>query len=288
MKAVNLIPSDAQRGGSGSAKSLPRSPALVPIVALAVGLLFVTIYVLTQNTISDRKAKLASDQAQLAVVKVQAAALDQYAQFQQLAAARIQTIRQIATSRFDWEAALADLSKVVPANTSLQSLLATVSPDASVSGTAGSGVPTSQSLRAAINAPAFAMTGCTKNHDDVARLMSRLRLMNGVTRVTLADSQKSDSNQSGASVTVGTAQGCGSNAPTFDLVVFFQPLPGATATTGSTGATSVSTTSTATTAASSSTPASGTSTTTQQTATTTPAATTATPAATTSGSGAAR
>jgi Tfp pilus assembly protein PilN len=279
VKAVNLIPSDAQRGGSGSAKSLSRSPALVPIVLLAVGLVFVTIYVLTQNTISDRKAKIASDQAQLTVVKAQAAALDQYAQFEQLAEARIQTIRTIATSRFDWEAALSSLSKVVPANTSLQSLLGTVSPDANVSGTAGSGVPTSQSLRAAINAPAFAMTGCTKTHDDVARLISRLRLMDGVTRITLADSQKSDSNVSGPAVAGTSAQGCGPNAPTFDLVVFFKPLPGAAATTGSSGATSVSTTSTATTAGASSTPTTGTSTTTQQTTTTTAPATTSGPGA---------
>ena len=36
--------------------------------------------------------------------------------------------------------------------------------------------------------------------DDVARLMSRLRLVDGVTRVTLADSLKQDNGQSGASV----------------------------------------------------------------------------------------
>jgi hypothetical protein len=80
--------------------------------------------------------------------------------------------------------------------------------------------------------PALELTGCTKSQDDVARLMSRLRLINGVTRVTLGDAQK----QNGAAgATAGTggasgSQGCPANAPTFDLVVFFKPLPGATAT----------------------------------------------------------
>jgi hypothetical protein len=87
------------------------------------------------------------------------------------------------------------------------------------------------------------MKGCTATQDDVARLMSRLRLINGVTRVTLADSLKQDSAQGGSTVASTPASGsgsgavgCGANAPSFDLVVFFQPLPGAgTGLAGATG-----------------------------------------------------
>jgi Tfp pilus assembly protein PilN len=270
VKAVNLIPSDTPRARSVSTKLAPRSPALIPLALLAIALVLVTVYVLTENSISDRRVKLAATQNELSAVKAQAARLTQYAQFQQLAQARIQTIRQIATSRFDWDSALSNLSKVVPANTSLQSLLGTVSPDASVNGSAG-GVPTSQSLRAAIDAPAFSMTGCTKSHDDVARLISRLRLIDGVTRVTLADSQKSEAALSAASVAASgpSSGGCAANWPTFDLIVFFRPLPGATSTTGAGSSTSVATSAAAATSATTtSTPGSTATTTSPQTTTT--------------------
>ena len=169
--------------------------------------------------------------------------LTNYVSFNKLAANRDATVRQIATQRFDWNAALSDLSKVVPANTSLQSLLGTVSPSATVNGaggsTGGSAVGTG-TLRSSITAPAFEMKGCTATQDDVARLMSRLRLINGVQRVTLADSVKQDGAAAGAAVasaSSGTASsGCPANWPTFDLVIFFQSLPGQSATTGTTGA----------------------------------------------------
>ena len=127
MKAVNLIPGDVQRSGGFRVGSLPQAPAAALLGLLAVALALVTVYVLTQNSISERKATIATDQVQLAAVKAEAAQLSQYSQFAQLAQARIETIRQIATSRFDWDASLSDLSKVVPANTSLQSLVGSVS-----------------------------------------------------------------------------------------------------------------------------------------------------------------
>jgi hypothetical protein len=146
----------------------------------------------------------------------------------------VQTVRQIASARFDWYQALSDLSKVVPANTSLQSLAGTVAPGASAAGSTASGGAAS-SLRSDVAAPAFELTGCTKTQDDVARLMSRLRLINGVTRVTLGSSQKSGGT-AGTAVTSPAGGGCGISTPSFDLLVFFQPLPGA----GPTGVTSVS------------------------------------------------
>jgi Tfp pilus assembly protein PilN len=165
--------------------------------------------------------------------------LGSYASFQKLASTRVQTVEGIAATRFDWNTALTGLSRVVPANTSLQSLTATVAPGASAGGTGGG---SSASLRGAISSPAFELVGCTSSHDDVARLMSRLRLIEGVTRVTLGDSVKSGRSQSGAGVSSaagssGSAVGCGANKPTFDLVVFFQPLNGA----GPQGATSLGT-----------------------------------------------
>lgn len=236
MKAVNLIPSEGRSRGFSTDVSF--SPVHAVLALLAVAVAFATIYVLTGNTISKRRAEIATVRAQTAQERVRAGQLTNYVSFDQLAQARAQTVRQIATTRFDWHGALTDLSKVVPANTSLQSLFGSVAPQVTTSGNSG-GSGVSSQLRNDIAAPAFELTGCSKTQDDVARLISRLRLINGVTRVTLGDSVKASGAQGGASVSSGTgpgtggqAAGCGANAPTFDLVVFFKPLHGADPTTG--------------------------------------------------------
>jgi Tfp pilus assembly protein PilN len=264
VRAVNLIPGDA-RPNSGVKVSGGLGPGYAVIALLGVAVLLVSVYVLTSNTISDRHSKLATLQTQVSQEQAQASRLANFASFLKLTQARIETVRQIASSRFDWHAALADLSKVIPANTSLQSLTGTVAPGATVSGAGGSAG--GSSLRGAIASPAFEMQGCTKTQDDVARVMSRLRLVNGVQRVTLASSLKQDGGQTGAGVASGTgaAVGCGANAPTFDLVIFFAPLPGASVATTPGGSTAATATAAASTAAS---------------GTTTPAAATTTPAAT--------
>jgi Tfp pilus assembly protein PilN len=229
MKAVNLIPADG-RGGAGRPSSGRLSPAHPVLALLAVAVAFVTVYVLSTNTISQRKASVAMLQAQAAEAQSEATRLSSYIQFEKLAQTRAQTVREIAATRFDWRAALSDLSRVVPADTSLQSLLGTVAPGASLSGAGGTTGASTSGLRGVVSAPAFEMKGCTSTHDDVARLMSRLRLVNGVTRVTLADSQKSDAQSAAPAGSVASASstvGCGLNRPSFDLVVFFQPLPGA-------------------------------------------------------------
>lgn len=241
MRAVNLIPSDSRRGGRSVGGRRRGGPAYLIIAGLVVAVLLMTVYVLTGNTISERQAKVASLQVEAAQERALATRFVNYTSFASLAQARAQTVLTIATARFDWHAALSDLSKVVPANTSLQSLFGSVVPGASVSGS-GAGSDSSSSLRGDISSPAFELTGCTKSQDDVARLMSRLRLINGVTRVTLGDSVKSGSTQAGAAVSSSGsgAAGCGSNAPTFDIVVFFSPLPAA----GADGVTSAGSTTT--------------------------------------------
>jgi Tfp pilus assembly protein PilN len=292
VKAVNLIPADARRGGPGGASALPQAPAAVLLGLLAASLGLVTVYVLTSNKISQNKVKIAAAQAQLTAVQAQVAGFDKYKQFTSLADARAQTVIQVATARFDWQTALADLSQVVPANTSLQTLLGSVAPDVSVSGAGGSSsAGGAATLRNAIPNPAFELAGCTKTQDDVARLMSRLRLINGVIRVSLADSTKSGGGQVGTnlgSASSNAGVGCGSNHPTFDLVVFFKPLPGGAATVGTStttqGVGTTTSSTTTTTPGSATTP--GTTGTTPATTTTTPATTTTTPSSypTTTGS----
>jgi Tfp pilus assembly protein PilN len=168
----------------------------------------------------------------VARVQGEVSRLSSYAHFEQLAQQRAATVRQIAATRFDWHGALSDLSKVMPADASLQSLVATVSAG-SASGSSGAG----GGVRGDINVPALELKGCTGSQDEVAQLISRLRLINGVTRVTLDDSVKQAAGQPGAAVTSSpssgsSAGGCSANGPSFDMVVFFQPLAAATTATG--------------------------------------------------------
>lgn len=268
MRAVNLIPADS-RGGSASRgpSTGMQVPAYVLLGFLAAAVALVTIYVLTNNSISSRTAKLTNLKTEVTQEQAAVARLGEFTKFAALAQTRISTVQSIATARFDWHTALSDLSKVVPANTTLQSVVGTVVPGATSggSGSAGTG-----GLRSDVTAPAFELSGCTRSQDDVAKLMSQLRLINGVSRVTISDSQMS--NTASAPTSPGSAaQGCGANTPNFDLVVFFQPVANA----GPTGVTAVAG---VTPSSTSGAPPTGTTptTTTTPSSTTTPSATTTT------------
>jgi Tfp pilus assembly protein PilN len=273
----------------------------VLLAALTIAVVLVAVYVTATNNVSNEQAKVSALQAQAAAAQGTATKLGPYVQFAQLAQSRAATIRGIASSRFDWQSALAGLARVIPANTSLQSLGGSVVPGVSVGGGGGAGA---SQVRTAIQAPAFQVAGCSDTQDDVARLISRLRLVDGVTRVTLEDSQKSGGTQAGAAVsTTGSGGaagatggvGCGANRPTFDLVVFFQPLANAGAdgvtslgtpvssTTGAAASTTGTAATTTGTAATGSTTTTGAATTTTGSTTTTGAATTTTGSTTTTG-----
>ena len=225
MRAVNLIPADSRgRSSSRGPSTGMQVPVYVLLGFLAAAVALLTLYVLTNNTITSRKAEVASLKTQVAQEQAAANRLGEFSKFSSLAQTRIGTVNSIASARFDWHTALVNLSKVVPADTTLQSIVGTVVPGAT-SGGAGA----TSSLRADVVAPAFDLTGCTANQDDVARLMSQLRLINGVTRVSFTNSQAS-----GASS--GSTPGCAAGAPVFSLTVFFKPVANA----GANGVTEVS------------------------------------------------
>lgn len=206
MRAVNLIPADVSGGGGSSA-----GPALL-LGGLAIVLALVTLHVLTGNTIKDRRGELATVQRDLAVAQAQADATRPYREFAALARARVETVRQLGSARFDWQRAFAGLARVIPDDVWLTSLTGTVTPGVSVGG--GSG--TTSGLRGAIPNPAIELSGCTVGHESVVRLISRLRLLHDVERVSLADSSKNAG---------GDCQNGHTNFPAFNLVVFFAPIP---------------------------------------------------------------
>jgi Tfp pilus assembly protein PilN len=238
VRAVNLIPGDQRRGGGTPGRS--GSAAHVALGALAVLLVGVVVYVLSANQVTSRKAEVAKTNTEAASLEQQAAALRPYKDFATLSQTRVQTVASLAASRFDWERALRELARALPGDVWLTSLSGTVAPGVSIE-SAGSGGSTG-SLRSALQVPAIEIVGCTESQARVSSVMSRLRTMKGVQRVSLGLSEKSESTGGGGAAggTAGGQSGGASNDcrngssrfPQFELVVFFKAPAGATATPG--------------------------------------------------------
>ncbi len=108
MGAVNLIPVEERRAGAGGSSS--SAPTYGLLAGLALLLVALTVWVLVSNQVSDRKTQLARVQQQAAGAEAAVAKLKPYVDFSGMAQKRTQTVRQLATSRFDWHQSLHDLA----------------------------------------------------------------------------------------------------------------------------------------------------------------------------------
>ena len=234
MRAVNLLTPDlrsAPKGKGASGPSALEAPggigAFVVLGAMALVVAAIAGIVLSNNVIKDRKAELAQVSAQSDATVAKANNLKPYADFEQVAKDRAGTVQALAGARFDWEQALRDLSRAMPDDVYLSSL------DGDVGGGNGAGSGAS-SLRGAIQSPAIDLKGCTKSQEAVATLMSRMRNVQGVTRVTLA---KSDKDTTATAASGSDVNPCGKgNPPTFEMIIFFERSAVAEALAGATGA----------------------------------------------------
>jgi Tfp pilus assembly protein PilN len=214
MKAVNLIPTDERRDVRGAPT---KSGGLVYVLigALGVGLLMMVALTLVNKSLNDSRAELSSVKAKADAAQAEATAMAPYTQFAALRAKRVETVRSLAASRFDWAHAMHEVARVIPGDVWLQSLKGLVTSKD------GGG-----SLRGAIDAPAMEITGCTTSQKGVVRMMSRMRQIDGVQRVSLDSSAKQGGGGSaaaGASAGAPVAAGCsGDKDPTFSLIVFFK------------------------------------------------------------------
>jgi Tfp pilus assembly protein PilN len=238
VRAVNLIPSDANRGGGGGSAGRTGSAVYVVLGALGVLVVAMAVSVLTGNQINSRKGEVAKANQEATSLEQQAAALAPYAQFATLSQSREQTVAALADSRFDWERAMRDLARALPGNVWLTSLIGTVAPGVNFEG--GSAGGETGSLRSAVTTPAIEMVGCTTSHSSVSRVMARLRTMRGVQRVSLASSEKAASAAGPNGGGGGDCRNGDSRFPMFQLVIFFDapksaqtlPAEGATPTQG--------------------------------------------------------
>ncbi|HWX45808.1 MAG TPA: hypothetical protein VNY52_10865 [Solirubrobacteraceae bacterium] len=238
MKAVNLIPPEQRSGGSVGARS---EGAVFAVLGLLAGLAVLTLlYGVAHHQLSSRRAEAATLSARAQQVQEQAAALAPYTSFVALREQRLQAIAQLIGSRFDWAGSLGELSRVLPSDVALSTLAGTVG--STTAGTSSSSSSFSSSARAAATsssassaaaaatpissatppgaAPSFTLSGCAASQAVVAQTLVRLRLISGVSDVTLQSSTESGSGGGG-----GGSGSCPGGDPVFTVQASFQPLP---------------------------------------------------------------
>jgi Tfp pilus assembly protein PilN len=230
MKAVNLIPAD-QRGGAsvGAGRS---EGAVYAVLGLLAGLaLLAFLYGMADHQISSRKGRVATLEAQARQATAQASELAPYTSFIALREQRVQEVSQLVDSRFDWAHSFHELGRVLPRGATISTLTGTIgsstataaapaaAPAAPSTGTASAAASTSvASATPPGSVPSFTLSGCATSQSEVALTLDRLRLIDGVSEVTLQSSAKGGS-------TSGGNGGCSGKDPVFTVQVAFDPLP---------------------------------------------------------------
>jgi Tfp pilus assembly protein PilN len=224
MRAVNLIPVE-QRGGSGPAAGRSEGGAYAVLVLLAGMAGLALLYGSARHEISSRRDKAASLAVQTQQAQAMVAQLAPYTSFLAMREQRVKAVSELAQSRFDWAYAFHELGRVLPKDASISSLNGSVgsagggSSSSSASAGAASGGPVTSATPPG-SVPTFTLSGCATSQSEVAQTLNRLRLMNGVSDVTLQSSAKA----SGSGGSTGNG-GCAGGGPAFSATITFDPLP---------------------------------------------------------------
>jgi Tfp pilus assembly protein PilN len=219
MRPINLIPADDQ-GGRRPARA--GSLSYVVLGALVAILAAVTASVLTSNSISDSKAEIAALEQQRDAAQARAESLSAFAEFRSMQEQRTATVTTLAQSRFDWERVLRELALVLPSDVWLVELEGTASPAVALA----DGVAVS--VRDSVPGPALEIVGCTVSQDSVGAFVAALRDIDGVTRVTVAKSERPEVSESDSAETEsGGDEECRTRdfITKFEIVAAFDEVP---------------------------------------------------------------
>lgn len=210
MRAVNLIPADER---SGARPSAGRSGGAVYVLlgGLAVLVAMIFMWASAGSRMADDRAELSRLQAESVAAQAQLATVASVDSIRDLRDARTATVRTLAAARVDWADSLDAIARVLPSDTWLDALAASVSPASAAPGGAGD----AGAVASSTNGPSIQVSGCSPSQARVARLMPRLRSVPGVERVTLVSAEKAASG-----TTPSEAQG-GCTKVGFEMVLFF-------------------------------------------------------------------
>lgn len=224
MRAVNLIPSNERRGAPVGAG---RSQGVAYVVLGVLGGLAVLalLFGVARHHTSSRRSQLASITAETQRAQESVAALSPYTSFIALREQRMKAVADVVDSRFDWAHAFHELGRVLPRDASISALDGTVgaagtseaSSSSSTSKASGSATP-------AGSVPTITLAGCASSQAEVALTLQRLRLIDGVSAVSLKSSAKAGATGANSS---SSTQLCAPSSPSFSMQITFDPLPAA-------------------------------------------------------------
>jgi Tfp pilus assembly protein PilN len=232
MKAVNLIPSE-QRGGAPVGVGRSEGGAYAVLALIAGVAVLAVLYGRAHHEISSKSAQSTALAAQAQQAQAATSQLAPFTSFVALREQRVQAVTQLVDTRFDWAHVFHEFGRVLPPEASITSLTGTVGTGATTS-TASAPAPktgSSASAAAAVasstpagSVPVFTITGCATNQAAVALTLERLRLMDGVSDVSLQSSTATytPGGSTGTSVSSG---GCPASYPVFNIAVTFEALP---------------------------------------------------------------
>ena len=178
MRSVNLLPARYQPARATGARS---GIGYVAIGVLAVLLVMVVAYVVTQNGINDAEEKTAQAEAEQQAAQARAGALAAYGNFAQLKVSRETAVRSLAQVRFDYERLMREMALLLPEDVYLTTF-------STASGAAAGADATATAGTAAAGGPTVTIGGCAPTHPDVAAAVVRLRKLHNAVDVNLQTS----------------------------------------------------------------------------------------------------
>jgi hypothetical protein len=246
MRAVNLIPAE-QRAGAGLGAGSSEGAAYAVMAVIGGLALLAFLYGRADHQISSRRAQAATLTAQAQRAQAETTQLAPYTSFASLREQRMQAVSTLVDSRFDWAHVFHEFGRVLPAQVSVSSLEGTIAgatasgsttpaapapatpaatpagatPAAGASGTAAApAAPAVTSATPPGSVPTFTLAGCATSQPAVALMLDRLRLIDGVSSVTLQSSTKAASASAGAG-----GAGCTAGEPAYTVQIAFEALP---------------------------------------------------------------
>ena len=190
MRAVNLIPAE-QRTGAELGVGRSQGGAYAVLVVIAGLALMVVLYGKADHAISTKSAQAASLTQKAQIAETLASRLAPYTSFVAMREQREQAVETLLESRFDWAHVFHEFGRVLPLGTSVSSLDGTVGAKVAAVGSKapiGSAAPAAGSVASSTppgSVPTFTISGCAVGQPEVAELLERLRLIDGVSEVSL-------------------------------------------------------------------------------------------------------
>jgi hypothetical protein len=239
VRAVNLIPAEQRERRTGYANR-SNGVAYIVLGVFAVLSLMALLYGVAKHEVSSKESEAAHYEAEAQRVQAQATSLAPYKSFIAMREGRERAVRELVDTRFDWAHAVAEFGRVLPPGTSIGSLEGCVSVPSTTGGGGeagcsggggGGGGSSSKSSGGAVTSatpqgsvPRFTMSGCAVSQSTVARMLSDLRLIDGVAGAELTSATKSGAGGGGGGGAGGSTT-CQGGEVSFGAKVIFQPLP---------------------------------------------------------------